>query len=187
MRHRARFSKKSGDGRLSVYDGIKRIEHELGLFNAKDVVISSNLDLRLDGVPRSNQKQPNDPGVAVYFVWGKARRVFACDQWDRVEHNMAAIAAHVHALRAIARHGVGTREQILRGYNALPPPSNHDGSPPAQWRDVLELPQGCNWGDVTAAYGRAVRAAHPDHGGDSERLAEVMAAYQRARAEFGKP
>jgi hypothetical protein len=70
-------------------------------------VISSNLALRRDGFPLANQRQPEDPGVAVYFLYKKMPMSFACDRWEKVEHNMQAIAKTIEALRGIARWGTG--------------------------------------------------------------------------------
>jgi hypothetical protein len=44
------------------------------------IVISSNLQLRRDGLPLASQRQPDDPGVAVYFVYKKRQMSFACDR-----------------------------------------------------------------------------------------------------------
>ncbi len=40
---------------------------ELRRFGAKDVVLSTSVPLRLDGLPLAAARQPDDPGVAVYF------------------------------------------------------------------------------------------------------------------------
>jgi hypothetical protein len=52
---------------VSIAQGTERVLDSLNRmgFN-RSVVISSNLSLRNDGLPRSNQRGPDDPGVAVY-------------------------------------------------------------------------------------------------------------------------
>lgn len=37
------------------------------------IIISTNLNLRRDGLPLANQRQPDDVGVAVYFLYKKSR------------------------------------------------------------------------------------------------------------------
>ena len=76
-------------------------------------MISTNLKLRLDGLPRSDQATPADPGVAVYFELDGKTIVLACDKWNRVADNIYAIAKHVDALRGQDRWGVGTVEAGL--------------------------------------------------------------------------
>jgi hypothetical protein len=58
----------------------------------------------------------------VYFKLHGKDRVLACDKWDRVADNIAAIAAHIDAIRRQDRYGVGTIDQAFAGYSALPPP-----------------------------------------------------------------
>src|SRR5690348_11084735 len=54
---------------LTVAQATERVLSELGRMgiNENDVVISTNLKLRLDGYPRSDQANPADPGAAVYW------------------------------------------------------------------------------------------------------------------------
>ncbi len=58
-------------GNHSVARATDRILAELGRkpigCSAHDVVISTNVELRMDGLPRSNRRPPEDSGVAVYF------------------------------------------------------------------------------------------------------------------------
>ena len=51
---------------ISVADAVARIRDELRRMRILDdnVVISTNLRVRLDGLPRSDQAQPQDPGAA---------------------------------------------------------------------------------------------------------------------------
>lgn len=41
---------------------------ELRLLGAKGLVVSTNVELRLDGLPYSESRHIADPGVAVYFT-----------------------------------------------------------------------------------------------------------------------
>lgn len=79
---------------LTIADGtarVLRVLEQMG-YN-RSVVISSNLSLRNDGLPRSGQGEPQDPGIAVYWGSGQKARCIAVDQYDRVADNLAAIAA----------------------------------------------------------------------------------------------
>lgn len=109
---------------LSVADSVKRVLGELQRMGIRDwnIIISSNVPLRLDGLPRSD-KEPFDPGAAVY--WKKkdadAMRCMAIDQYTRVADNLAAIAATLEAMRAIERHGgAQILERAFLGFAALP-------------------------------------------------------------------
>ena len=119
-RLRANFStKKTIDGRVTCREATVRLEAELDRLGATTPVLSTHVTLRLDGSPRSDE-EPRDPGAAVYFRFKGKAQVLACDKWNRVADNIAAMAAHIDALRRVDRYGVGTIEQALAGYKALP-------------------------------------------------------------------
>jgi hypothetical protein len=160
---------------LTVSQATDRLLEELRRLRAVDVIVSTNLVVRIDGLPRSGQAEPTDPGVAVYFTLKKADRCLACDRWDRVADNIAALAAHVGALRGIDRWGVGTVEQAFTGYAALPPPST-------DWAVVLGLQRPTvTMEAVEEAFRRLAFAAHPDRGGSHEAMARLTAAREAAR------
>lgn len=175
-RQRASFSKKTWDssyrwqstGRLSVADARQRLSDELDRLGARYVTLSTNLETRLDGQPRSNQAEPADPGVAVYFRLDGKDIVLACDKWDRVADNIAAVAKHIDAIRGMDRWGVGSTRQAFAGYEALPAPE--------QWWQVLGLSERAGREDIKAAYRQKAREAHPDQGGSDAAMARLNAA-----------
>ena len=77
---------------VTVAEAIQRVLGELSRIGVAegDSIISTNLETRLDGLPRSNQPEPDDPGVAVYWqVIGSPMRVMAIDRYDTVAGNLA--------------------------------------------------------------------------------------------------
>lgn len=159
------------------------LQGELDRLKAARPVLSTNIRLRLDGLPYSGQAQPADPGAAVYFELGVGPQLcFACDLWDRVEDNVVAIAKTIEALRGIARWGTGDMVRAaFTGFAALPP------STPAKraWWVVLGVTPGATGDEVEAAYSRLARENHPDRGGDTGRMAEINAAADDFRKERG--
>lgn len=161
---------------LTVADGLERVFAELRAFRVADadIVISSNLALRLDGLPRSDKGEPRDPGVAVYWRKGEETKVMAIDLYDRVADNLGAVAATLDAMRAIERHGGATiLERAFTGFDALPPPRS-------PW-DIL----GCSAEHATAesvaaAYKSRLRSAHPDAGGSHNAMSELNVARDKA-------
>jgi hypothetical protein len=128
---RASWDRREG---LTINEATQRVLDELQRMgmHADDVVISSNLRTRLDGMPASGQRNPDDPGVAVYWRNGAGTRCMAIDRYDRVQDNLAAIAATLDAMRAIERHGGATiLDRAFQGFVALPAPR--------AWWQVLEL------------------------------------------------
>lgn len=165
--------------RITIAGAIRRLSHELALLGARNIVISTNLELRkTDGLPKSSQgRMREDPGAAVYFRLDGDPVSFAVDKYDDVAQNLAAIAAHINASRGIERWGVGTMRQIFQGYMALPAAEAIN-----DWRVLLNEPSTLK--EAEAAYYDAARTAHPDTGGSEAQMAALNAAIARAREVF---
>jgi hypothetical protein len=157
---------------------ISRLSGELDRLGATHPILSTNVETRLDGLPRSGQSNPDDPGAAVYFRFKGQPRALACDRWDRVADNIAAIAQHIDALRRIDRYGVGTMEQAFAGYAALPPSAE-------DWWLVLGVSQDATPEQIEAAFLARARVAHPDAGGNHHDMAKLSEARVIARAARG--
>jgi hypothetical protein len=99
---------------------------------------------------------------------------FACDQWDKVEDNILAIAKAIEAIRGIERWGTGDMvEAAFAGFVFLPSPDD--------WRSELGHPK--TRAEAEAAYRQRSRTAHPDvPGGSHERMARLNRAREAARA-----
>lgn len=168
---------------LTIAEARKRLDLELERLHARDVILSTNVELTTYGEPRSGRRPPEDPGAAVYFRLSGKDRVLACDSWTTVAGNIAAIAAHIDCIRGIDRYGVGTLEQAFAGYDALPPPGANNRPP---WRKVLDLADPVSPDAVQAAYRSKARQFHPDlPGGSHEAMAMLNEARDAALREIG--
>lgn len=162
--------------RLSIGEATERLTGELDRLGAAAVIISSNLRVRNDGLPYAAQaKQLDDPGVAVYFKLRNQPRVLACDKWNSAADNMAAIAGHIEAIRAVDRYGVGTLEQAFAGYAQLP------ANTADAWWLVFGLPETATLDQVDEVYRQQAREQHPDAGGTHEGMARLNEARTNAR------
>jgi DnaJ domain len=175
-------SKQSRD--LTIAEGRKRVLDVLtrmGL-SRDDVVLSTNLPLRLDGEPRGDAREPADPGVAVYWEDAGARRVMAIDIYDRVADNLAAVAATLDAMRAIERHGGAViLERAFTGFTALPAPGQGAAR---TWWEVLQVPRQSTREAVKHAYRKLASQFHPDKpGGSHAAMSELNAAQEAALQE----
>lgn len=169
---RADAAFRSNDRILTVAVAIDRLQCELDRLRARDYILSTNVELRLDGMPRSGQAEPSDPGAAIYFKLNGKDTVLACDKWKRVADNIAALAKHIEALRGMDRWGVGSIAQAFAGYQALPAPE--------QWWQVLGVGQHAPRAQIQEAYRELARAAHPDQGGSTAAMARLNAARDAA-------
>lgn len=169
---------KRKEARFEVNFAVARDQllHEMELLDAFAVIISSNVPLRQDGLPYANFKEPDDPGVAVYFRVKKKNYVLCCDRWLKVKDNLRAIGLHIAAMRGMERWGVGSVEQAFMGYQALPPQFSE-----RKWWEVLGVDVRASNDEVKLAYRKLARKYHPDKGGSSDRMSTINAAYQQAK------
>ncbi len=154
-------------------------------------VLSTNVRLRLDGQPAGNAKEPDDPGVAVYFVRrlesGAAQQyTICCDKYSRVADNCYALAMTLDSIRRIERHGSSQlMEQAFSGFAALPPSGDR------HWSYVLAIEE--RWYGTGAAamlvvvktkYRELIVKKHSDRGSEHEHAVELNNARDNAIAEL---
>lgn len=171
---------------LTIEDGTVRVLSALRILGVQngDAIISTNLALRIDGLPKSGQRAPEDPGVCVYWErQGDAgRQCMAIDLYDRVADNLAAIAATLEALRAIERHGgAEILNRAFTGFTALPAPGQTSGR---SWDQVLGIidVRKATLAEVEQCYRRLRSLTHPDRpGGNADEFAAVQRAWEQAQ------
>jgi len=152
---------------------------ELRMLRADKVILSTNQELRQDGLPKSSQRRLlEDPGAAVYFLLKDQPRVLACDKWTLLADNLWAIGLHIEAIRGQKRWGVGTIEQAFAGYDALPA-----GGP--DWWMVLKVERSAGFDDIRAAYRSQAKLHHPDTGGSQVAFLIIQRAWEDAEREKG--
>lgn len=174
LRKYAQFKRDGRD--LTVTDGVGRVLAELERLGVRedDVILSTNVRTRLDGLPRAGEKKPVDPGACVY--WQKSgkepMRCMAVDRYTEVADNLAAIAATLEAMRAIERHGgAAILDRAFTGFAALPAPAAGQ----RDWWTVLELGPDATADQIREAHKRLRSIFHPDRkeSGDERRMAEI--------------
>jgi hypothetical protein len=154
------------------------------------IVLSTNIPLRMDGLPYANLKQPSDKGIAVYFQYKGEAVVLCCDQWNKIEHNLWAVANTINAIRAIERWGVSDfLKRSFTGFQALPPPK--PDAPKKEWWAVLNYQQApgravWDWEGVSAQYKSLAKKYHPDAGGSVHQFQELSQAYDEAKRYFNR-
>jgi hypothetical protein len=172
---------------ITIAEATRRVLDELARMgiDRQDVVISTNLTLRLDGLPRSGQAAPRDAGAAVYWQTTKGeRRVMAIDQYWKVEENLAAIAATLDAMRAIERHGgAQILDRAFTGFTALAAPAAAK-----TWREVFGFTPHAQASReaIRARYRSLASERHPDRaGGSHAAMSELNVALTEAEREIG--
>jgi hypothetical protein len=181
-----RYRRKDARYEVTFAKARDEIVRELKLLGAREIVVSTNIPLRKDGLPYAGMSEPDDPGVAIYWVereWKDghehtAHRVIACDHWRKVRENMRAANLAIAALRALKRTGATqVVEKAFTGFSALPNPDRK-----RTWRVVMgfrdtERPSRA---DIDQRFRTLAMDRHPDRGGTNNDMVELIAAREAA-------
>jgi hypothetical protein len=165
---------------LTVARTLTQLRHELQLLGAKEIIVSTNLRLRQDGWPLSDNRRVEDPGVAVYFTLKKRPLVMARDAYQTVAGNLRSLGLAIEAMRQLERHGGDKMmERAFTGFVAIAPP---DWKKP--WREVFGVKP--DWtGNIHTLFRQKAMERHPDRGGHDTLMAELNVAYEEAKTELG--
>ncbi len=160
---------------ISFSRAVQKVIEEIRRLNGKDVIISSNVPLRRDGLPMANRNSPADVGIAVYFNYKGKQFCFANDKYSSLEGNINGICKTIEALRGISRWGTGDMmEAAFTGFQALPAPRAET------WQEVLNAKTLI---EAETNYRRMARENHPDLGGSADFMARLNNAIDAARKE----
>lgn len=146
--------------------------NELRLMGAKYPVISSNLALKRDGFPYSNQVQPEETGVTIYFTLFGKQQCIPCDKWTRIEDNIHAINLTVKSLRGLERWGSKHMvEASFKGFIALP--SSVSTAKSLYFTGYMDKEE------AKKRYRELAKELHPDKGGIEEDFIEMERQYNQ--------
>ncbi len=88
----SKFKTSFGSARDELFRIIKRMK-------GTNIVLSTNIPLRNDGLPYARYAAIEDTGVAMYFTYQTKQVVFACDKWILIQDNMQAVCKTLAAIR----------------------------------------------------------------------------------------
>ncbi len=167
---------------VTVAGALERLAHEMRALGADQLLVSTNIPSRRDGLPFARAAEPDDPGAVLYFRLDGKPHALGVDKWDRVADNIAAIAKHVQALRGQDRWGAGTIVQAFSGHKMLTAFEAH-----LTWWAILGFKEPpLTYATVDDAYHRLIERAHPDRGGNPNDAAEINAARTEAVAYYDR-
>lgn len=166
-------------GRKRLLEQVHAITRPRQNWRTLNLILACNIRFTQSGARDRNfsQREPDDVGAAFYFDLDGRPHALACDRWSTVADNIAAIAAHIEALRGQERWGVADLRQAFAGHAALPPPD--------PWWIVLGVAQNASIDDIRAAYRAMSKVHHPNAGGERAAWDCLSAAYETAQRERG--
>jgi hypothetical protein len=175
-RRKSKFGSKLGISQVTM------LKHELRLLGAKNVIVSSNVAVRNDGLPYAaeGRRRYDDPGAAVFFTLNGKPKSMARDPYYTPWENVRSLVLAIEAMRSLERHGGATMvERAFAGFAALAPPLKAKRS----WWDVLEVNRSASRDVIGANFRRLLKDRHPDKGGSEQQVVELIEARDEALSE----
>jgi hypothetical protein len=170
----------------SLTSTVNLLYTELRALDATKIVIELDIrerDLRIDGLPRADAKPAGD-AVAISFdsrfgplryATGEYTGRWGIPGWQQ---NLRAIALSMQALRAVDRYGVSKRGEQYTGWRQIP--ASTDPADAIQTRqqalDFLGQWMSGDQEQIGSVIRRALKATHPDAGGDADTFRQVIRA-----------
>jgi hypothetical protein len=169
--------------RVDRRKAFENILEELKKLDAEEVRIDSGATQKtMNPNLLSQESQPDDPSVVVYFTKDEKDFAVPCDKWDNVRDNAQAIAKYLNAKRALDRYGVKTVESEFTTQK-LPPGEEHETENPDddEFADnpphkVLGVSSDAGDEEIKAAARALKKEHHPDTGGNLEKFNRVLEA-----------
>ncbi len=181
--------RKKSTFKQSPYKTLADLKNQIKLMGATDLVISSNLqpklngDLFADDLERINP----DPGIAIYFKFyinkEKKELCMCCDRYVRPWENISALARGIEALRGMERWGVS--DFIERAFQGFAVKELAAAGESKAWYEILAVHKNATESEVIAAYRQLAKIHHPDAGGSKEAFQRINDAYLVAKTIFG--
>jgi hypothetical protein len=142
----------SGSFMVTPGQAMEELVKEVRLSGGRDLILSSNVPIRRDGLPYTNAREPADPGVAAYFTRKGQQVCIPCDTYDRHWKNIRAIGLSIKDMRGPEMRGCAAiTDAAYTGFLALPAPT---GRP---WWVVLGVSVSASVEEISEARKRLVR------------------------------
>ena len=159
-----------------------RLMWQVGMLGGRHPILSTNLSLRNDGLPYANLREPDDPGVALYFDYKTKPMCFAADHFKYIRENIHAIELTIAAIRSIERYGASDMmERAFKGFVAIPEKAGE------YWREVLDIPAEAkvDAAHIEKAFRSFAHIYHPDKGGTIDEWHRLIQARENALRDIG--
>jgi hypothetical protein len=170
--------------RVDRREAFENILEQLKQLGAEEVRIDSGAhEKTVNPNLLTQESDPDDPSVVVYFSKSGEDFAVPCDKWDNVRDNAQAIANYLDAKRALDRYGVKTVESEFTTQK-LPPGEEErqkaddgdDGFGDKPPHKVLGVASDAEDEEIKAAARALKKEYHPDTGGDIEKFNRVLEA-----------
>jgi hypothetical protein len=150
---------------------LKVLRREVAHLAPKRVILEADFredQLRLDGLPKANARPASEAIILTLVGTRHGDLRYPCNSFGYWDENLRAIALALEALRKVDRYGVTRRGEQYAGWKALPAGSSPDVE---RGRELIREHGGVR---------EALKAVHPDTGGNHEDLLAVQAARDAA-------
>lgn len=169
-------------------DTMNLLDRELWYLGAENFVIEADFreqDIRLDGLPKANARQPDFPGIRLAFDSDHGPLIYQTDTCVYWQHNVRSIALGLEALRAVDRYGITHRAEQYTGFKAIAAPVQlfNTVDDAVNWLvdpDTIGF-VGARGVELPKVLKIVARRYHPDNGGDPQMWAKYDKAAQMVK------
>ena len=176
--------RKQSQFKQSMNAAQKFLHSQIELLKATDLVVSTNIPIRSDGMLYADwmRRKIDDPGVAIYFKL-KGKHISMCaDKFERIWENVYALGKGIEALRGMDRWGVSDfLDRAFTGFAALPETTISEAD---IWRTLGLESKPDSTIIIHQAYKQQAKKVHPDMGGSSDGFNKLKNAYNAALGFF---
>lgn len=161
------------------------LTRELRELQARDVVLRLDVaewEIRRDGAPYT-RANPSTPAIVLQFDTPTGPLAFPCDRFTTWQDNLRAVSLSLEALRRVDRYGVTMQAEQYAGFRAIEAPRAEPFTSRTGAREFLRSLVGDLLDPFTAGGATdeqlaraAMRATHPDTGGNAAEFARVTEA-----------
>lgn len=156
--------------RASLPSTVELLAREVDHLNAREVLLEAAFresQLRLDGLPKHGTNPASPDLVLTLRATPHGDLRYPCSTYHSWEDNLRAIALSLEALRAVSRYGVVKRGEQYVGSKQLTSGTGPGDGDPVRGAELIRAAGGVP---------EALKAAHPDHGGNPDDFRDVIAA-----------
>jgi hypothetical protein len=156
---------------------------ELEKFNVQNASITFNAETERDPITRKwsihaedDEWPPEDTRVAVRLRRRGVDYDLATDLFLHTADNLRSLALAIESMRRLERHGGGLiMARAMSAFAAIAPPPRK-----RPWWEILGVDQDAAADEISAAFRKKAKSAHPDRNGSHAKMSELNAARDEA-------
>ncbi len=166
---------------MTLEEALQFLNEEITAFDPQAALLSTDIENIHN--PRNRHPLGTRSGVCLHMKLGNRSYIFACDRWQKLEHNLYVLHLTLRQLRNMDKWGIASLEEMLKPFEAggrekFLAREESASEPGSEWMHVMGLGPTATLEDAVAIYHRRAKRIGNT---DSEALSQLNAAMNEAR------